>query len=90
VEEQKLRRRPQNWRLACQALVQQSLLVITRPQVGFGDKDGQVARALGTPLPAGPTSWPVQESESQDGEEAADASAGADGAGSAAPSEDPA
>jgi ferredoxin len=58
VEEQKLRRRPQQWRLACQALVQQSLLVITRPQVGLADKDTQVAQALATPLPAGPTSWP--------------------------------
>ena len=58
VEEQKLRRRPQQWRLACQALVQQSLLVITRPQVGLGDKEAQVAQALARPLPAGPTSWP--------------------------------
>jgi ferredoxin len=69
VEEQKLRRRPQNWRLACQALVQQSLLVITRPQVGFADKDAQVARALGTPLPAGPTSWPVVESDIEEDDE---------------------
>lgn len=59
VEDQKLRRRPQQWRLACQALVQQSLLVITRPQVGLADKDTLVAQALATPLPAGPTSWPA-------------------------------
>jgi ferredoxin len=58
VEEQKLRRRPQQWRLACQALVQQSLLVITRPQVGLADRENQLAQSLGTPLPAGPTSWP--------------------------------
>jgi ferredoxin len=57
VEEQKLRRRPQEWRLACQALVQQSLLVITRPQLGLADKQGLVANALAQPLPAGPTSW---------------------------------
>jgi ferredoxin len=63
VEEQKLRRRPQDWRLACQALVQQSLLVITRPQVGLADKPGQVSLALATPLPPGPTSWPQPESE---------------------------
>jgi hypothetical protein len=61
VEEQKLRRRPQEWRLACQALVQQSLLVITRPQVGLADKQSQVAQALATPLPPGPTSWPESE-----------------------------
>lgn len=63
VEEQKLRRRPQEWRLACQALVQQSLLVITRPQVGLADKQGLVANALARPLPAGPTSWPQAEVE---------------------------
>jgi ferredoxin len=57
-EEQKLRNRPQQWRLACQALVQQSLLVITRPQVGLADRQNQLAQSLGTPLPAGPTSWP--------------------------------
>ena len=34
VEEQKLRRRPPSWRLACQALVLESLVVLTRPQVG--------------------------------------------------------
>jgi ferredoxin len=58
VEEQKLRRRPQEWRLACQSLVQQSLVVLTRPQVGLADKQTQLAQALATPLPAGPTSWP--------------------------------
>ena len=34
VEDQKLRNRPPNWRLACQALVQESLVVLTKPQVG--------------------------------------------------------
>jgi ferredoxin len=65
VEEQKLRRRPQEWRLACQALVQQSLLVITRPQVGLADKQSQVANALARPLPAGPTSWPEAQPEAE-------------------------
>ena len=37
VEEAKLRRRPQEWRLACQALVDRSLLVLTRPQVRLPD-----------------------------------------------------
>jgi ferredoxin len=58
VEDQKLRRRPQNWRLACQALVQQSLVVLTRPQVGMASKDDAMAAALAQPLPAGPTAWP--------------------------------
>ena len=73
VEDQKLRRRPQQWRLACQALVQQSLLVITRPQVGLGDKDTLVAQALATPLPAGPTSWPATAAGADDAVDASDA-----------------
>jgi len=60
VEEQKLRRRPQQWRLACQALVQQSVVVLTRPQIGLADKDNALAAALARPLPAGPTEWPQQ------------------------------
>ena len=60
VEDQKLRRRPQNWRLACQALVQQSLVVITRPQMGLAGQAAAVATALAQPLPAGPTEWPRQ------------------------------
>ena len=59
VEDQKLRRRPEGWRLACQALVQQSLLVITRPQVGLADREAQLNQCLANPLAAGPTSWPV-------------------------------
>ncbi|MDI9406308.1 MAG: 2Fe-2S iron-sulfur cluster-binding protein [Chitinophagaceae bacterium] len=59
VEEQRLRRRPQQWRLACQALIQQSLLVITRPQVGLADRENQIVAALARPLPAGPTAWPT-------------------------------
>ena len=66
VEEQKLRRRPEGWRLACQTLVQQSVLVLTRPQVGLGDAEQRIAAAKAEPLPAGPTAWPVQESESED------------------------
>jgi ferredoxin len=59
VEDQKLRRRPQTWRLACQTLVQQSLVVLTRPQVGLADREALLARALAEPLPPGPTAWPT-------------------------------
>jgi len=59
VEEQKLRRRPQTWRLACQALVLESLVVLSRPQVGLADRESALARALAEPLPAGPTVWPT-------------------------------
>ena len=61
VEERKLQRRPEGWRLACQALVQQSLLVLTRPQVGLADAEALLAAARQQPLPAGPTAWPVVE-----------------------------
>ncbi len=63
VEEQKLRRRSQSWRLACQALVNQSLRVITRPQVGLGDREALLASSMATPLPLGPTAWPQPEVE---------------------------
>lgn len=59
VEDQKLRGRPQQWRLACQALVEQSVVVLTRPQVGFADKESSLAAALAQPLPDGPTAWPA-------------------------------
>ena len=68
VEDQKLRRRPQTWRLACQALVQQSVLVLTKPQTGLGDADQKIAQAKAQPLPAGPTAWPVDESLIEDDE----------------------
>ena len=59
VEESKLRRRPQEWRLACQALVDRSLLVLTRPQVRLADAEARLAAARQAPLPDGPTAWPV-------------------------------
>jgi ferredoxin len=58
VEDQKLRNRPPNWRLACQALVQESLVVLTRPQVGLQGKEAAFAMALAEPLAAGPVAWP--------------------------------
>jgi ferredoxin len=58
VEDQKLRNRPRTWRLACQALVQQSLVVLTRPQVGLQAKEAAFARAQAEHLAAGPLTWP--------------------------------
>lgn len=86
VEDQKLRRRPQNWRLACQALVQQSLVVLTRPQIGMPSKDGAMAAAMVQPLPSGPVEWPREpeseaEPESADGApEVTDTATGGEGA----------
>ena len=68
VEDQKLRRRPQTWRLACQALVNQSVMVLTKPQTGLADLDQKVNLAKAQPLPVGPTAWPVQESQAEDDE----------------------
>ena len=59
VENSKLRRRPQDWRLACQALVEKSVMVLTRPQVRLANADERLAAAQQAPLPAGPTAWPA-------------------------------
>ena len=66
VEDQKLRRRPQTWRLACQALVQQSLLVITRPQTALADRQSLLEAAWAKPLPTGPTAWPAAADDEPD------------------------
>jgi len=58
VEERKLRGRPGSWRLACQSLVEQSVLVVTRPQVGLPDREALIINAQARPLPTGPTAWP--------------------------------
>ena len=79
VEERKLQRRPEGWRLACQALVQQSVLVLTRPQVGLADADALLAAARQAPLPAGPTAWPVVEPAPGEEEEAPGGEAGPQG-----------
>jgi len=53
VEQQKLRRRPESWRLACQALVQESVAVLTRPQAGRDAQKQAIAAAQAEPLPEG-------------------------------------
>ena len=58
VEESKLRRRPEGWRLACQSLVEQSVVVVTKPQASMPDQVNRVAAALAAPLPEGPQQWP--------------------------------
>ena len=92
VEEQKLMRRPEGWRLACQALVQHSVLVLTRPQVGLPGSESLIAAAKAEPLPAGPTAWPVVENEEpddEDSEEGADAAQTASAPQSATSGEEP-
>ena len=79
VEGQKLRRRPGTWRLACQTLVQESLVVITRPQAGLADRQNLLARALAETLPCGPAAWPTGPSSSgNDAEVASDQAGDAD------------
>jgi ferredoxin len=63
VESQKLKRRPTSWRLACQSLVQRSLVVLTRPQSGLPNGEAAWAQALQQPLPVGPLAWPETEEE---------------------------
>jgi len=85
VEERKLRGRPATWRLACQSLVEHSLLVVTRPQAGLQDRDSLVEGALARPLPTGPTAWPEPpEAEEPPSDSAEPAAAGA-AAGTEAP-----
>ena len=59
-------------RLACQALVQRSAIVLTKPQTGL-----LIVTAKLLPhspeLPAGPTAWPVVEVDEDDADESADA-----------------
>lgn len=71
VEERKLRGRPQTWRLACQSLVQQSLVVLTRPQQNLADRERAMAAALAEPLPLGPTAWPAPPQAEADDDDAA-------------------
>ena len=71
VEDNKLRRRPGDWRLACQALVEKSLLVLTRPQVRLANAEARLAAARQAPLPEGPTAWPTPP-QSEDAEEGAE------------------
>lgn len=70
VESQKLRGRPQSWRLACQSLVQSSLVVLTRPQTGLSNGEAAWDQALQTPLPPGPLAWPEppEEPSSEEGD----------------------
>jgi ferredoxin len=69
VEISKLRRRPQQWRLACQALVERSLMVLTRPQTRLPDSESRLEAARQAPLPSGPLSWPMSAQELSDAED---------------------
>ena len=73
VEEAKLRRRPQDWRLACQAMVERSVMVLTRPQVRLPDAPARLKAASEAPLPPGPTAWPAPPESEEDRSEAATA-----------------
>ena len=75
VEDAKLRRRPAEWRLGCQALVEQSVRVLTRPQLKLPDAEKRFAAACNAVLPAGPTAWPAIATDEDElvGEEAATA-----------------
>jgi ferredoxin len=89
VEERKLRGRPQSWRLACQALVESSVLVVTRPQVGLQDREALVEKALGRPLPPGPTAWPTPpEPETPDAAEELDGASAVAATAEEVPAED--
>ena len=73
VEITKLRRRPLNWRLACQTLVERSVMVLTRPQMRFPDAESRLEATRQAPLPRGPLAWPMSPAGSS-GDEAMDGS----------------
>ncbi|MBM5816841.1 MAG: 2Fe-2S iron-sulfur cluster binding domain-containing protein [Cyanobacteria bacterium K_Offshore_surface_m2_239] len=70
VESQKLKRRPASWRLACQSLVQRSVVVLTRPQSGLPNGEEAWTTALRDPLPPGPLAWPEEEEAVEEAPEA--------------------
>ncbi len=51
VEKVKLQRRPDNWRLACQALVNSSVIVLTRPQAPPANSKSLIKAATEAELP---------------------------------------
>jgi len=69
-EQRFLKRRPLNWRLACQAVIRDSLVVVTRPQAGWPGGDQALAAAVNA-MPvnamASPQAAPYQDSGSDDG-----------------------
>ncbi len=89
VEDRKLRGRPQTWRLACQSLVQESLVVLTRPQAGMANREGALAAALAEPLPPGPTAWPTPPPSEEEVVETAEAEVASAAAGPEAAAGEP-
>jgi ferredoxin len=82
VEMQKLKRRPQSWRLACQSLVQGSLVVLTRPQAGLSNGEEVWGQVLQQPLPPGALAWPEGDGEGNSAELAPADGEASDGGGS--------
>ncbi len=52
VETLKLKRRPKNWRLACQVLINSSVIILTRPQVSLPNSRALIESATQAELPA--------------------------------------
>ncbi len=51
VEKSRLRKRPSNWRLACQVLVLESVIVLTKPQASFKNSHSILLEAKERELP---------------------------------------
>ena len=51
VERQKLKNRPSNWRLACQTLVMESVIVLTKPQASFKNSQSIIKESKEKELP---------------------------------------
>ena len=83
-EQRFLKKRPPNWRLACQAVVRDSLVVVTRPQVGWpGGDEALAAAASAMPVNAMPMngmSSPQDGAHQDSGQGDGDGQDGGDGA----------
>jgi hypothetical protein len=55
--------------LACQSLVESSVVVLTRPQSGLANGEAAWGEALQQPLPPGPLAWPEPDVEDAPPEE---------------------
>ncbi len=51
LEAIKLKNRPKDWRLACQTVVNESVIVVTRPQASFKNSDLMIKQAKSVELP---------------------------------------
>ena len=78
-EQRFLKKRPLNWRLACQAVIRDSLVVVTRPQAGWPGGDEALAAAASA-MPVNVMSNPQDGAHQDSGQGDGNGQDGGDGA----------